>query len=864
MAESSGDSEREGKTIRVGILTVSDRCFSGQTEDKSGHNLKCLIEEKKLIDGKVCVKEIVPDEVQKIKGLLIDWADNMKLDLILSTGGTGFTARDVTPEATKAVLDRDALGITVAMLTGSLNITPLAMLSRLTCGIRKSTLIINLPGSTKGSEECFRFAAVGVSHAIDQLQGSRESVRSTHSDLQEEGIRSNEPGQIQHTSDESMDNSVESLNPAPDISDPVMDTDFPGTVSFDSLDSTPIIPESTVAAPLPPGSNCQTRTITDETHHAEPLSKGENSQPEEFTQLCFHTDQSNSNLTEEPLTIIAMVPNQSHVPQQSFDKQTKDITELFQLQGSFVDSSDAVLACKAPVLRPESASEIQCSDVPEILTIPELRSQPANRLIRHGVGICDKHGDVYEFNEEAERVRPTLGSVQSNTTNSEEPILRAKLHKSADDGEVTNVDVGLTVKTFLRTHPAIRGIYLNKGKRDVKRNLVKMRRETLAVDVGSWQRGTHIHDRNRLDDHFELTEAGMEKKKRVEKRLSRDEYVVNWYMWCPGHGNCRRSCGGYGKCVNGCKGKTHKQDRHNCRLLVNLKMFLSDTAKWRVHISGSHVPLESNILWEPPKQNQQRINEDTRDVILATVATKKTSSSQIQEVLSKKPVAVDLPVVPSKRKICRFVSSMKKRRKQRNYNCRDNSLDGFESVKDDGEDGSGGEGAECVDIEGEEFEGDQDGEEVINVDEDDDDDDEEEEDKDNVESSSMPCVPAFKGFQAVSDAVGLDESNMVPSLTCFKMTDPAGNVYLSYTRNVPANENTSSAILTNQSVSGNPSVAHNDMVLQISSSSAQTGYIYAPSGEGVDMSGPDQSSSDQDVAGCSDLGALFLATFKPQ
>ncbi|XP_071079097.1 gephyrin-like isoform X2 [Haliotis cracherodii] len=202
MAESSGDSEREGKTIRVGILTVSDRCFSGQTEDKSGHNLKCLIEEKKLIDGKVCVKEIVPDEVQKIKGLLIDWADNMKLDLILSTGGTGFTARDVTPEATKAVLDRDALGITVAMLTGSLNITPLAMLSRLTCGIRKSTLIINLPGSTKGSEECFRFAAVGVSHAIDQLQGSRESVRSTHSDLQEEGIRSNEPGQIQVETEE--------------------------------------------------------------------------------------------------------------------------------------------------------------------------------------------------------------------------------------------------------------------------------------------------------------------------------------------------------------------------------------------------------------------------------------------------------------------------------------------------------------------------------------------------------------------------------------------------------------------------------------------------------------------------------------
>ncbi|XP_067680678.1 uncharacterized protein [Haliotis asinina] len=862
MAESSGDSEREGKAIRVGILTVSDSCSTGQVEDKSGQNLKSLVEEKKLINGEVCVKEIVPDEVQRIKDLLIDWTDNLKLDLILSTGGTGFTARDVTPEATKAVLDRDALGITVAMLTGSLNITPLAMLSRLTCGIRKSTLIINLPGSTKGSEECFRFAAVGVSHAVDQLQGSREVVRSTHADLQEEGIRSNEPGQIQHTSDESMDNSVESLNQTPDISDPVMDTEFPGTVSFDALDthplsnSTPIITDSNVAAPLSPGSNCQTQNITEVPHHSETLSKGNDSQPEEFTQLCFQTEQPNSNLTEEPLTIIAMVPNQNRITQQSFDKQTKDITELFQLQGSFVDSSEAVLACKTPELQPETAPEIQCPDVPEIL-IPELRTQPENRFDRHGVDVSDKHGDVYEFNEEADRVRPAASSAQSNTSNSEEPILRAKLHKSADDGEVTHVEVGSAVKTFLRTHPAIRGIYLNKGKRDVKRNLVRMRRETLAVDVGSWQRGTHIHDRNRLDDHFDLTEAGLEKKRRVEKRLSRDEYVVNWYMWCPGHGNCRRNCGGYGKCVNGCKGKTHKQDRHNCKLLVNLKMFLSDTAKWRVHISGSHVPLEYNILWEPPKQNQQRINEDTRDVILASVATKKTSSSQIQEVLSKKPSSVDLPAVPSKRKICRFVSSMKKRRKQRNYNCRDNSLDGFESVKNGGEDGSDGEGAEDVDTEGGEIEGDRDSEEVINVDEDD-------EEKDNVANNSVPCVPAFKGFQAVSDAVGLDESNIVPSVTCFKMTDPAGNVYLSYTRNVPSNENASSAILTNQSVSGNPSVAHNDMVLQISSGSAQTGFLYTPTGEGVDMAGPDQSSSDQDVAGCSDLGALFLATFKPQ
>ncbi|XP_041352423.1 gephyrin-like isoform X2 [Gigantopelta aegis] len=193
MADSSEHLERERKLIQVGILTVSDSCYGGHAEDKSGKNLKQLIEANdlstaKILHADVVTKEIVPDELEKIKGKLEEWSDHLKLDLILTTGGTGFSPRDVTPEATKAVLEREALGITIAMIVGSLKITSLAMLSRLTCGIRGKTLIINLPGSTKGSEECFRLAVPGIPHAVDLLKDASAHVKVTHDALQSHGV----------------------------------------------------------------------------------------------------------------------------------------------------------------------------------------------------------------------------------------------------------------------------------------------------------------------------------------------------------------------------------------------------------------------------------------------------------------------------------------------------------------------------------------------------------------------------------------------------------------------------------------------------------------------------------------------------
>ncbi|XP_070181196.1 gephyrin-like [Littorina saxatilis] len=174
--------------IRTGVLTVSDTCFHGTAIDRSGDNLKKLLESGELFTAQVVAKDIVEDDKEMIKEKLCVWSDNLKLDLILTTGGTGFSPRDVTPEATKSVLEREAVGMTVTMLTASLSITPLAMLSRPACGTRGHTLIINLPGSFKGSEECFRVVSKGIPHAVDLLRGSHGQVQKTHQALQSQGV----------------------------------------------------------------------------------------------------------------------------------------------------------------------------------------------------------------------------------------------------------------------------------------------------------------------------------------------------------------------------------------------------------------------------------------------------------------------------------------------------------------------------------------------------------------------------------------------------------------------------------------------------------------------------------------------------
>ncbi|XP_008311621.1 gephyrin b isoform X3 [Cynoglossus semilaevis] len=171
--------------IRVGVLTVSDSCFRNLAEDRSGVNLKDLVHDPSLLGGMITAYKIVPDEIDEIKETLVDWCDEKELNLILTTGGTGFAPRDVTPEATKEVIEREAPGMSLAMLMGSLNVTPLGMLSRPVCGIRGKTLIINLPGSKKGSQECFQFILPALPHAIDLLRDAVVKVKEVVDELED-------------------------------------------------------------------------------------------------------------------------------------------------------------------------------------------------------------------------------------------------------------------------------------------------------------------------------------------------------------------------------------------------------------------------------------------------------------------------------------------------------------------------------------------------------------------------------------------------------------------------------------------------------------------------------------------------------
>ncbi|KAL4238950.1 hypothetical protein ACF0H5_003654 [Mactra antiquata] len=173
------------ESFRVGILTVSDSCHAGTATDTSGPNLKKLTTTL-LNNGIVAAQAVVPDNIDDIKSKLIEWCDKDKLSVIFTTGGTGFAPRDVTPEATKAVIEKEAPGVTMAMLKSSLEVTPMAMLSRPVCGIRGRTVIINLPGSKKGSEECFRFVLPALPHAINLLRGDRKQIIDTHRTVQGE------------------------------------------------------------------------------------------------------------------------------------------------------------------------------------------------------------------------------------------------------------------------------------------------------------------------------------------------------------------------------------------------------------------------------------------------------------------------------------------------------------------------------------------------------------------------------------------------------------------------------------------------------------------------------------------------------
>jgi molybdenum cofactor synthesis domain-containing protein len=154
---------------KAAILTASDKGAAGEREDISGLELEKLLTES----GFTVIKRIiVPDERTQIADTLIDFSDNLKADLILTTGGTGFSPRDITPEATKDIIGKEVPGIPEAMRQKSLEITNRAMLSRAAAGIRNRTLIINMPGSPKAVKECFEIIRMVLPHALEILTGT--------------------------------------------------------------------------------------------------------------------------------------------------------------------------------------------------------------------------------------------------------------------------------------------------------------------------------------------------------------------------------------------------------------------------------------------------------------------------------------------------------------------------------------------------------------------------------------------------------------------------------------------------------------------------------------------------------------------
>ena len=158
------------------VITVSDKGYRGEREDTSGPNLVQILQAKGF---QVTYTAMVPDEREAIKAELVKCADELHIALVLTTGGTGFSPRDITPEATAEILERPTPGIPEAMRAESMRITPKGCLSRSTAGIRARTLIINLPGSKKASQENILAVIDPVIHGLDMLysEGSADCAK---------------------------------------------------------------------------------------------------------------------------------------------------------------------------------------------------------------------------------------------------------------------------------------------------------------------------------------------------------------------------------------------------------------------------------------------------------------------------------------------------------------------------------------------------------------------------------------------------------------------------------------------------------------------------------------------------------------
>ncbi len=160
--------KKGNQMYKAGVLTISDKCSKGEREDKSG---KIILEILKSKNYELAIYEIVPDEPDMIKEKLIHYSDNLKLDVVFTTGGTGLGPRDSTPEATLEIVHKQVPGISEAMRVSCLHITKRAMLSRGVAGLRENTLIINLPGSSKGAKESLEAIIEELPHGLDMILG---------------------------------------------------------------------------------------------------------------------------------------------------------------------------------------------------------------------------------------------------------------------------------------------------------------------------------------------------------------------------------------------------------------------------------------------------------------------------------------------------------------------------------------------------------------------------------------------------------------------------------------------------------------------------------------------------------------------
>lgn len=154
---------------RYAVLTISDKGSRGEREDLSGQVIKNVVAS---LGADLAAYDMVPDEQERIQERLVTWADDLKVDVVLTTGGTGLAPRDVTPTSTLSILDYEVPGIAEAMRAESLKKTPNAMLSRMIAGVRGQTLIVNLPGSPRAVQECLDVIKPALPHAVETLRGT--------------------------------------------------------------------------------------------------------------------------------------------------------------------------------------------------------------------------------------------------------------------------------------------------------------------------------------------------------------------------------------------------------------------------------------------------------------------------------------------------------------------------------------------------------------------------------------------------------------------------------------------------------------------------------------------------------------------